>query len=214
MSVIVAGGGKGSNKNSLLVKGAPECVLDRCSKVLLPDGSVTTLSPALREEIVATVAEMSSSALRCLGFALKTGAELGKLGGYDGGESHPAHKDLMDPGKYESIESDLTFCGLAGLRDPPRPEVRGAIDACKTAGIRVVVITGDNKLTAEAICADIGIFDSAGDAVGRQVVHRQGVLRHAPREEEEDPGVTRRVRLLPRGAQAQARHRPAPQGGG
>ena len=135
MSVIVSDGGKGSNKNSLLVKGAPECVLDRCSKVLLPDGSVTTLSPALREEIVATVAEMSSSALRCLGFALKTGAELGKLGGYDGGEQHPAHKDLMDPGKYESIESDLTFCGLAGLRDPPRPEVRGAIDACSSRNI-------------------------------------------------------------------------------
>ena len=173
MSVIVADGGKGSNKNSLLVKGAPECVLDRCSKVLLPDGSVTTLSPALREEIVATVAEMSSSALRCLGFALKTGVELGKLGGYDGGEQHPAHKDLMDPGKYESIESDLTFCGLAGLRDPPRPEVRGAIDACKTAGIRVVVITGDNKLTAEAICADIGIFDSPSDAVGRSFTGRE-----------------------------------------
>ena len=90
--------------------------------MLLPDGSVTTLSPALREEIVATVVEMS--ALRCLGFALKTGAELGKLGGYDGGESHPAHKDLMDPGKYESIENDLTFCGLAGLQDPRGPSSR------------------------------------------------------------------------------------------
>ena len=76
MSVIVADG-KGSNKNSLLVKSAPSASwID--AQGFAPDGSVTTLSPALREEIVATVAETSSSALRCLGFALKTGG-LGKL---------------------------------------------------------------------------------------------------------------------------------------
>ena len=172
MSVIVSDGA-GKGKNSLLVKGAPECVLERCTNVLLPDGSVVSLSDVLRKDIIATVGEMSSNALRCLGFALKTGTELGKLGTYDGTETHAAHKDLMDPAKYESIESDLTFCGLAGLRDPPRPEVRGAIEDCKTAGIRVVVITGDNKLTAEAICADIGIFTSAKDAVGRSFTGRE-----------------------------------------
>ena len=172
MSVIVSDGA-GKGKNSLLVKGAPECVLERCTNVLLPDGSVVSLSDDLRKDIIATVGEMSSNALRCLGFALKTGAELGKLGSYDGTETHAAHKDLMDPAKYESIESDLTFCGLAGLRDPPRPEVRGAIEDCKTAGIRVVVITGDNKLTAEAICADIGIFTSAKDTVGRSFTGRE-----------------------------------------
>ena len=172
MSVIVSDGA-GKGKNSLLVKGAPECVLERCTNVLLPDGSVVSLSDDLRKDIIATVGEMSSNALRCLGFALKTGAELGKLGSYDGTETHAAHKDLMDPAKYESIESDLTFCGLAGLRDPPRPEVRGAIEDCKTAGIRVVVITGDNKLTAEAICADIGIFTNAKDAVGRSFTGRE-----------------------------------------
>ena len=172
MSVIVSDGA-GKGKNSLLVKGAPECVLERCTNVLLPDGSVVSLSDDLRKDIIATVGEMSSNALRCLGFALKTGTELGKLGSYDGTETHAAHKDLMDPAKYESIESDLTFCGLAGLRDPPRPEVRGAIEDCKTAGIRVVVITGDNKLTAEAICADIGIFTNAKDAVGRSFTGRE-----------------------------------------
>ena len=121
MSVIVSDGA-GKGKNSLLVKGAPECVLERCTNVLLPDGSVVSLSDDLRKDIIATVGEMSSNALRCLGFALKTGTELGKLGSYDGTETHAAHKDLMDPAKYESIESDLTFCGLAG--SPRSPATR------------------------------------------------------------------------------------------
>lgn len=52
----------------------------------------------------------------------------------------------------------MTFISLIGLRDPPRPEVKKSIKECKQAGIRVIVITGDNQLTAEAICHDIGVF--------------------------------------------------------
>ena len=65
---------------------------------------------------------------------------------------------MEDITRYREIESDLVFVGLAGLRDPPRPEAHSAIQKCTQAGIRVMVITGDNKKTAEAICQEVGIF--------------------------------------------------------
>ncbi|KAL6124007.1 hypothetical protein ACLB2K_076523 [Fragaria x ananassa] len=99
--------------------------------------------------------EMSSKGLRCLGFAYKD--NLGELSDYSSG-SHPAIKMLQDPACYSSIESDLVFVGIVGLRDPPRDEVGKAIKDCEEAGIRVMVITGDNKSTAEAICQEIRLF--------------------------------------------------------
>lgn len=73
---------------------------------------------------------------RCLAFAVKT--EIGQFADYDG-DSHPAHKQLLDPNNYTSIETDLTWLGVAALQDPPRPEVGQAIKDCKTAGIEVLL---------------------------------------------------------------------------
>lgn len=103
---------------------------------------------------------MTSKALRCLALAYKE--DLKEFSDYDG-EKHPAHKQLQEPVNYTIIESDLVFVGILGLRDPPREEVPKAISDCREAGIRVMVITGDNKNTAEAICKEIGIFNENED---------------------------------------------------
>merc|ERR1719282_1404987 len=73
----------------------------------------------------------------------------------------------MEPTDYHKIENGLCFVGLTGIIDPPRSEVISAIEVCYRASIRVVVITGDNKTTAESICRKIGIFTKTEDLRGR-----------------------------------------------
>lgn len=148
---------EGVGANALYVKGAPESILARCDAVLMPDGTQAPLRRPMRAAIADVIADMSSQALRCLAIAVKDRG-LGVLESYDGTPSHPGHKLVGDPDAYAAIESGLCFVGLAALQDPPRPEVKPAIASCYDAGIRVIVITGDNQLTAEAICRDIGIF--------------------------------------------------------
>ncbi|PWV02167.1 Calcium ATPase SERCA-like [Trypanosoma cruzi] len=137
----------GAKLNSLFVKGAPEEVLRRSTHVMQVDGVVIPLNDALRSRIIAKIDAMSGSehALRCIGFAFKSTQPVREL-------------KLSDPSTFEQIESDLTFVGACGMLDPPRAEVREAIDNCRTAGIRVVVITGDRKETAEAICRKLGLL--------------------------------------------------------
>ncbi|KAM1037802.1 hypothetical protein EV1_032226 [Malus domestica] len=160
-----------SGKKSLLVKGAVENLLERSTKVQLLDGTVVPLDDSSRNYIMQALHEMSTSALRCLGFAYKD--ELGEFSSYDGDEDHPAHRLLLDPSNYSSIESELVFVGLVGLRDPPREEVFDAIEDCRAAGIRVMVITGDNQNTAEAICREIGVFGADEDIRSRSLTGKE-----------------------------------------
>ncbi|KAI6685713.1 hypothetical protein NL676_031626 [Syzygium grande] len=160
-----------SAKKMLLVKGAVENVLERSSFVQLLDGSVVELDQYGRDQILESLRKMSTGALRCLGFAYKD--DLPAFATYNGDEDHPAHELLLDPNNYSSIESNLIFVGLVGLRDPPRREVRQAIEDCKVAGIRVMVITGDNKNTAEAICREIGVFGSHENISSRSLTGKE-----------------------------------------
>lgn len=168
MGVIVS---SSSGKKSLLIKGAVENLLERSSYVQLLDGSIVELDQSTRNAILRSLHEMSSGALRCLGFAYKE--DLPEFATYDGDEDHPAHQLLLNPSNYSSIESKLIFAGFAGLRDPPRKEVRQAIEDCRAAGIRVMVITGDNKNTAEAICREIGVFGSDEDISPRSLTGKE-----------------------------------------
>lgn len=96
------------------MQGAVENLLERSNSIQLLDGSVVELGDNSRSLILEALHEMSSGALRCLGFAYKD--ELPDFATYDGDENHPAHGLLLNPANYSSIERNLTFVGLVGLR--------------------------------------------------------------------------------------------------
>lgn len=160
MGVIVR---EPNGSNRLLVKGAFESLLERSTYVQLADGSTVPLDESCRQLLLLKQLEMSSKGLRCLGLAYKD--DLGELSGYYAA-THPAHKKLLDPSCYSSIESDLVFVGVVGLRDPPREEVHRAVNDCRRAGIKIMVITGDNKSTAEAVCREIQLFSNGENLRG------------------------------------------------
>lgn len=88
-------------------------MLERSNRLQLASGAIVELTEAGRQSLLAKLTNLSSKALRCLGFAYKE--ELGEFATYDG-EQHPANKKLLDPANYSKIESDLTFVGMVGLR--------------------------------------------------------------------------------------------------
>lgn len=141
MSVLVRQG----KKHWLHVKGAPESIIERCTHYLAGDK---------REKLTN---EAKSSILRSLNLWAE-GEALRVLAAAYCEVSNSKKFDNVSPEDFISFEQELTFVGLAGMLDPPRPGVKDAIHRCHEAGIRVVVITGDNRNTAEAICRQIGVF--------------------------------------------------------
>ncbi|MGB9789691.1 calcium-transporting P-type ATPase, PMR1-type [Thermotoga caldifontis] len=121
-------------------KGAPDVVLSRCSRYVSPSGELRKMTEKDREQILQTNQQMAQDGLRVLAVAYKN----------------------VEEGRYENLEQDMIFLALIGMIDPPRPEVRDALEKCKTAGIKVIMITGDHKATAQTIAREIGILDSAG----------------------------------------------------
>uniref|UniRef100_A0A7S0JJS8 P-type Ca(2+) transporter n=2 Tax=Calcidiscus leptoporus TaxID=127549 RepID=A0A7S0JJS8_9EUKA len=148
---------RAGGKNMLYCKGAPESVLARCTHARLADGSTVPMTEAQRAEVLGRVNAMASRPLRVLAMAIRE--DVGDLAEYDG-PSHPANAQLTDLSNLVRLEREMVFVGLCGIKDPARPEVKPAIASCATAGIRVVMITGDTKPTAEAIAREIGILDA------------------------------------------------------
>lgn len=155
-----------SAKNTLYCKGAPENILSRCSSFMLPDGSVAQLTPAMKKTIMSEIETFASDALRTLALAQKDDLP-SPFSDYNGSSSHKAHKQI-NPDNFATIEDNMCFVGLVGIQDPPRAECRQAIAECHTAGIAVIMITGDNKITAEAIARNLGILDEDVDDYGRK----------------------------------------------
>ncbi len=129
----------------LYIKGAPDIILKDCTQILL-HGQPQNLTPEQRETILAENSRLAGQALRVLAVAYRPVAEI------------PKHQP-------ESLERDLIFVGLLAMIDPPRPEVRDAVEKCRQAGIKVVMITGDHKETAMAIAQDLGFFKPGDKAV-------------------------------------------------
>jgi len=120
----------------VVAKGAPESVLPVCTRRWTENG-VKPLTDGNRTGILEMASSYASSGERVIAFA---------------------EKRVRDDSLSEmQTESDLTFLGLISLADPPRPEARAAIEACRTAGVRPVMVTGDHPLTAKAIAAQIGL---------------------------------------------------------
>ncbi|KAF3661164.1 Calcium-transporting ATPase 2, endoplasmic reticulum-type [Capsicum annuum] len=135
--------------------GAVESLLEYSTHVQLADRSTVPIDESCRQLLLSRLLEMSSKGLRCLGLAYKD--DLGELSKYNA-ETHPSYKKLLDPSCCCSIKSDLVFVGVVGLRDPPREEIHKAVNDCRRAGIKIMVITGDNKSTAEAVCREFSCF--------------------------------------------------------
>jgi potassium/sodium efflux P-type ATPase len=129
---------------SLFCKGAPEAVLSRCSTALTNDGAGSIpMTPALVQEISTKVEAFGGGhALRCLALAIRPWSSTSS----SSSSSSATRMDIQP-----SDETGLCFVGLVGMQDPPRPEVRRAVEECRIAGIRVIMVTGDNKATAESV---------------------------------------------------------------
>ncbi|MDD2440162.1 MAG: cation-translocating P-type ATPase [Methanosarcinaceae archaeon] len=142
-------------------KGAPEEILASCTKILL-NGSPKPLTAALKEEILASVRAMAGQTLRVMAFSYRP-LESEKNEGIASLKTSDARADIGDL-EAKKAEEDMIFLGLMGMRDPPRKEVLKAIQTCKEAGIRPVMITGDHKTTALAVAEELKIFKE-GDLV-------------------------------------------------
>ena len=135
-----------NGKYVVYTKGAIDELLSRCNSYQIGTNIKNDLQDYI-SIIQQTNEELAQSALRVLGFAYK---EIDHL---------PTHKEM------QQIEENLTFVGMVGMIDPPREEAKLAVEKCKAAGIKTVMITGDHKITATAIAKQLGILENEDEAI-------------------------------------------------
>ncbi|KXT00076.1 hypothetical protein AC578_5807 [Pseudocercospora eumusae] len=158
MSVLV----KSGSTQRLLVKGAPESIIERCTHCLVgSDGKQAQLSAKFASLLQKEVQDLANRGLRVIALASVDNV------------TNPLTKTAKTSKEYNELEQGMTLLGLVGMLDPPRPEVAEAIAKCRSAGIRVVVITGDNPTTAETICRQIGVFGEHENLAGKSYTGRQ-----------------------------------------
>ena len=127
------------------VKGAPEVLLGFCESIIAPDGSVQPMAETDKDAVLKAAEDMAGDALRVLAIAYKP---------MDGLPEDEAH-----------IETSLVFAGLVGMMDPPRPEAMEAVKVCKSVHVKLVMITGDHKVTAMAVAREMGIYEDGQRAL-------------------------------------------------
>jgi len=123
---------------TLFCKGAPEMVIPLCNRILV-GGEILTFDDQLRAKVRQAQEAMASQSLRVIAMS---------------------YRPLKTQWQHAQVEEDLIFAGLAGLEDPPRPEVPEALRKCREAGIAVIMVTGDHPYTARAIAREIGLVRS------------------------------------------------------
>ncbi|MBN1316705.1 MAG: cation-transporting P-type ATPase, partial [Anaerolineales bacterium] len=139
---------KNHGRRFAAVKGAPESILDQCD--FYAEGQVVSpMTASVRQVLLNRVAEMAAGGLRVIALA---------------------ERDLTeDELSQEEVESKLTFVGLIGLADPPRPEAKEAIAVCRRAGIRTIMVSGDHPLTALAVGRQVGLDINPGMITGPEI---------------------------------------------
>ncbi|CAI7655551.1 hypothetical protein PCG10_000893 [Penicillium crustosum] len=158
MSVIFSKRDDNSEKSREMIftKGAVERVLEACTTIKWnPNSEPVPINDEMRDEILQNMEALAKEGLRVLAMA--------------GRENTSPAKEGDDPLPRDEVEKDLSFYGLIGLYDPPRPETAGAIALCYKAGISVHMVTGDHPGTARAIAAQVGIIPANMDMIAKDV---------------------------------------------
>jgi Ca2+-transporting ATPase len=131
------------NRRFVVTKGAPDVLLKKCRSILA-DGNAQVMGEHERKHVQATIDSLAAQALRTIAIAYKP---------------LKANEKILNE---MDAEKELTFVGLQGMIDPPRSEVKQAVEECKRAGIKTIMITGDHVLTAKAIARQLNVLPSNG----------------------------------------------------